>query len=219
MFNPMSKSAVETRLSILGRFNPENAISYAAREAPASPPRCSSRVCRLKDDPNVGARSRLVAPGDDATSMFSVEFDMSPSTVDTRMPRDSQSTPPGFSTADLSSKRMCVMRSSRLCISRAYRRGRRMRWRFRAISRLGSSPISAHVSLSLSTTFNATCSFDARGTTGGVIAPPGFSRPKDSLRLTSYSGYRPAPAPATYLAGGGLDLSEGTLRRQKAAGP
>mmetsp|Transcript_7737 Transcript_7737/g.35071 ORF Transcript_7737/g.35071 Transcript_7737/m.35071 type:complete len:201 (+) Transcript_7737:1198-1800(+) len=200
MFNPMSNSAVDTRLSILGRFNPETAISYTAREAAGSPPRCSSSVCRLKDDPNVGARSRLVAPGDIAISMLSVEFDMSPSTFDTRMPRDSQSTPPGFSTDALSSRRMCVIRSSRLCISSAYRRGRRIRWRFRAISRFGSSLISTHVSFSLSTTFNATCSFDARGTTGGVIATRGISR--GFPLSTPTSGYRPLPAPATYRAGG-----------------
>ena len=42
------------------------------------------------------ARSRLVALGDIATSMFSVEFDMSPSTVDTRMPRDSAEHSAGF---------------------------------------------------------------------------------------------------------------------------
>ena len=113
-----------------------------------------------------------------------LELLISPSVVDDiRTPRVSHNTAPGLDIT-ASSRRICVRRSSRLWMSSAYRRGRRMRWRFNCISSCASSWISGHASLSRSNTFTATCSFVARGTADSVMVP----RPRGKMRARPVRG-------------------------------
>ena len=164
------------RLSIRGRLRPDRVISYTGerlpRPLPSPPAPGSSNACRLKLLPKVGARS-LFAPVDEEVIPVSMSFRLalliSPSAVDVRTPRVSHTTAPGLDIT-ASRRRMWVWRSSRLWMSSAYRRGRRIRWRFNCDSSCASSRISGHASLSRSNTFTVTCSFVARGTAADVIA-------------------------------------------------
>ena len=84
-------------------------------------------------------------------------------------------------------------------MSRPYRRGRRMRWRFSAIASASLVMISGHVSFSRSRTFSATCSFDARGCTFavGVIVPGVRELPRQKVATPPRPGSAPAAPDAS----------------------
>ena len=119
MFRPISKSAVETRESIRGRFRPEMAISYTGmrllRPLPSLLP--SSRCWRLKLLPNVGARSFRdpIEPTSLEASMSTMlELLASPRAGElSRIPRASHTTDTGLDCA-ASNSCICCLRSSRL---------------------------------------------------------------------------------------------------------